>query len=317
MFQLSDCLDEARRILGTCNDATFFARATEAVQLVANGGEFEGWKGFLDICTTCRDHVTLPREVGTVLAVMIGGQPTLGKDELFAFHLNGPGNCTPCAFEWFDMGFRHSTYRELESPSKLVAYTTDPADDNSKLIVHGFATDGTPLRRIDEDGRQTSGILIPTRYGYALPDPDAPMPARITGVSKAVTKGSIRLSTIDDEGVHGQLLGVYEPDETDPLYRRIRLGRGCDWVRIHYRKTGASIRSNYDRVPLMSQTAFFSALVSIRKRREQDLGGAMNFEADARRLELEAQKTLEPMLYRPVQVHTGGGYFPCGDTCLG
>lgn len=304
MFQLAGPVaKEARKIIGSCDNDAFFLKCSEAVNLLGNCADLEGWKGWLDLCiANCDLFVTLPREVGTVLAVNIGGRPSLGKDQLFSFHLNGPGDCaTPCSFSWMDQGAWHSTYRDLTTPSKLVAYVASNDDNGKSLVVFGYDSAGNRLKRT-VGGQQLDGYQVPTVYGYAMPDVDAPVIARIVGVQKAETLGPVRLSTVDDDGVSGTLLGVYEPDECLPQYRRIKLGRPTSWARIFYRKSRPQITSMYDRIPLVSETAFFSALRSIKKRLDSDHAGAIEWEADAKRLEIEAQQTLEAPLLRPPQV---------------
>lgn len=303
MFRVIDVYDEAKKIVGSCNDVHLFRQLSDAVTLVANKGDFEGWKGWLDICTSGGTCVSLPREVETVIAVNIGGKPTLGLSSLFNFHLNGPGDCrTACGWEWQDQGGWHSTYRDLSTPSKLVAYLSSSADNNAGLIVHGFDINGNKLRR-EVSGVWKDGYAVPTLYGYAIPDAGAPIIARIDWVEKDETVGPVRLSTIDDSGPAGGLtLGIYEPDETLPQYRRIKLGRSCDWVRIAYRRTTPIFTSKYDRVPLKSRIGFLNAVRATKYYFEPDLAMAHAFEADAARLELEAQDVSEPPTYHPPQV---------------
>jgi hypothetical protein len=304
VFRVIDCFDEAKKIVGSCSDTLLFRQLSDAVTLIANKGDFEGWKGFIDICTTnCGTCVTLPREVETVIAVNIGGHPTLALSSLFNFHLNGPGDCrTPCGWAWQDQGNNHATYKDLATPSKLVAYLSSSADNGKGLIVHGFDDSGNRLR-YSEAGEWKDGYQVPTLYGYAIPEVDAPLIARIDWIEKDETVGPIRLSTIDDSGpTSGQLLGVYEPDETIPQYRRIKLGKCCDWVRIAYRRTTPIFTSKYDRVPLKSRIAFLNAVRATKYYFDADLALAHAYEVDAARLELEAQDASEPPTFHPIQV---------------
>lgn len=315
MFQLAGPVEkEARKIIGSCDDEAFFLKCTEAVNLLGNSGDLEAWKGWLDLCLANNEcDLTLPREVGTVLAVNIGGKPTLGHDQLFSFHLNGPGDCcTPCNYSWMDRGGFHSTYRDIVTPAKLIAYLDSEADNGKSLIVYGYDSDGNRLKRTVA-GVQRDGYQVPTIYGYAMPDAGAPLIKRIVGVEKEDTLGPVRLSTVDNDGVAGLLLGIYEPDERLPRYRRIRLDRACSWARIFYRKSNPEIKSRYDRIPLMSPTAFFSAMRSMKKRLDNDHAGALEWEADAKRLEIEAQQTLEAPLLRPIQVSDRGRFLEPAD----
>lgn len=316
MFRVDDVYDEAKKIIGVCDDTKLFRWMGDAVTIISNKADLEGWKGYLDICTrgcNCdsgcnrtggcgRKCLALPREVETVLAVNIGGRPTLGHSQLFSFHLNGPGDCkADCGWGWQDQGNFNVTYKDLITPSKLIAYTQNPLDNGKQLIVYGYDTAGNVLRR-QEGSNFINGYQVPMIYGYAIPDVGAPEVARITGLYKEPTVGSVRLSTIDDSGTTGTLLSVMEPDETLPQYRRIQLNRACEWVRIAYRKTDPVFHSRWDHIPLQSRLAFLLAFQARKMYADLQIGEAHSFEADAARMEVEAQQTREAPLYMPVQV---------------
>lgn len=305
MFRIVDVYDEGKKIVGSCSDTHLFRQLSDAVTLSANKSDFEGWIAWLDICSTGGTCVSLPREVETVIAVNIGGHPTLGKSSLFSFHLNGPGDChTACGWEWADQGNWHSTYRDIITPSKLVAYLSSSADNGKELIVHGFDGDGNKLRR-EVSGVWKDGYQVPAIYGYALSEVGAPLVARIDYVEREETVGPVRLSTIDDGSPSGLTLAIYEPDELLPQYRRIKLGHACDWVRIAYRRTTPVFTSKYDRVPLKSRIGFLCAVRAIKFYADNDLALAHSYEADAARMELEAQAASDPPTYHPIQVFVG------------
>jgi hypothetical protein len=320
MFTVNEIWDEAKKILGACDDIKLFRWLSDSVSLIANKEDLEGWKGYLDICTSgcsyctgtasqcnnpagCgRKCIALPREVETVIAVNIGGQPALGVSQLFSFHLNGPGDCrTSCEWKWQDLGKFHCTYRDIITPSKLVAYLQTSEDNGKQLIVYGFDDGGNVLRR-QVNGEWINGYQVPTIYGVAVPDTAAPTIARITGLYKEPTVGSIRLSTIDSSGSTGLLLTVLEPDETLPQYRRIQVNRSCNWVRIAYRRTNPVFTSRWDHIPLKSRVAFLLAVQARKHMSDNAIAEAHSYEADAARLELEAQAICEPPVYHPLQV---------------
>lgn len=303
MFQVSDVFEEGKKIVGSCADDIFLRWATDAVNMVINKSAFEGFKGWLDICTSGQGRcITLPREVGTVLAVNIGGQPTLGRDQFFSFHINGPGDCRgSCSYSWDDQGSWHSVYKDLVTPSRLVAHLQKQSDNGKELLVFGYDVNNHPLRR-QVNGEWRDGYQVPTIYGYAIPDVDAPVVSRITAVQKAVTDGVVRLATSDSGGLNGVNLAVYEPRETLPQYRRIKLGRTCSWVRIAYRKSSPKIESFDDHIPMLSRMAFLLALRAVKFYSEQDLANAHAYEADAARMEIEAQQQIEPPTMMPIQV---------------
>jgi hypothetical protein len=320
MFRVEDIYDEAKKIVGVCDDTKLFRWLGDSVTLISNKADLEGWKGYLDICSSgcascggqgsvcnnpagCgRRCISLPREVETVIGVNIGGQPVLGFGALFEFHLNGPGSCrTVCEWKWMDQGQYHPTYRDLQRASQLVAYVQNPDDAGIEVIVYGYDDKKQVLRR-KENGIWLDGLRIPTIYGIAVPDSEAPLVGRITRIHKARSAGSIRLSTTDDSGQTGTLLTIMEPDETDPQYRRIQLNRTCNWARIAYRKTNPIFHSRFDHITLQSRVGFLLAVQARKFYSEYKIAEAHSYEADAARLELEAQQMLEPPIFHPVQV---------------
>lgn len=316
MFQIKDIFDEGKKIAGICDDEKLYRWFGDATSLIVNKADLEGLKGWIDVCSVgcnctgerpCRGNcgrrcLTLPREVETVLAINIGGQPSLGYGQNFAFHLNGPGSCRQsCDWSWMDLGANYYTYRDLITPAKVVAYLQTPADNGKQLIILGYDANGNVLQR-QVGGQWVAGYAVPTIYGVALPDDEAPLIARITGVHKDVTVGSIRLSTLDDSGQTGVLLGVYEGSETVPQYRRVQLNRSCNWARVAYMKNSPTFSSRDDHVPLKSRRAFLLAMQAVKLYSEQQISDAHSFEADAARLEVEAQEKLDAPLYFPLMV---------------
>lgn len=299
MFTVDEIYDEARKDIGSCDEKLFFRWVTDAVALIANKADFEGWKGYVDICVSGQ-CITLPREVQTVVAVNIEGNPAVGRNQLFSFHLNGPGDNkrSSCNWYWDDSGYSYATYRDIVTPSQLVAYLENENDNGSSVIVHGFDEENRPLWHT-VGGEQRRGYPLPTVYGYAVPDDAMPKISRITRIVKERTKGSIRVSTTDDSGMTGTLLGVYEPDELVPQYRRIRINRAASWVRVAYMKANPRIDSMYDHIPLQSRTAFLLAVKALRMYKQEDIAEAHSFEADAARLELEAQDKLDVATLAP------------------
>lgn len=319
MFLLSEVLEESKDIIGKCSTELFLKWSTDVVLMVSSQLDTEPFFGVIDICTTgcscsgkgincSRGHgcgrkcVTLPREVGTVLAVLINGHPTLGKAQNFQFHLNSSGvNCEPCDYSWEDLGRWHSTYRDLIVPAKVVAFSESVEDNNKLLVVFGYDSAGNVLRR-NEGGKWLDGIRIPIIHGLAIPDDQQPFISRITAITKEETVGSIRLATTDSSGLTGVNLSVMEPDETIPQYRRIKLGRCADWVRVNYLKSNKKFISLHDHVPMLSRMAFLLGMNARKNYATLQLDQAHAFEADCLRHELSAQQKLEAPLYFPLQI---------------
>ncbi len=320
MFTVDSIWTDAKKILGTCDDDKAFRWIGDATGLVANKEDLEGIKGYLDICTagcschentTCgssagcgRRCVSLPREVMTVIGVNVGGQPAVGLGQLFSFHINGPGDCRRGQCEWSfeDKGFGWPTYRDIIHPAKVVAFVSSAADNNVPFVVFGYDDQGNVLRR-QENGVWLNGYLVPTIFGVAVPDVGAPNISRITHIQKGLSVGQITLAQIDNTGAAHHVLGTYEPDETLPQFRRLRLNRSCSWVRIAFIKTIQEFRYKSDHIPLSSRLAFLMALQARKFYSELRMAEGQQYEATAARLELEAQLKLEsPNSIMPPQV---------------
>ncbi len=299
MFLVHEIIEEAETIFGHCNEAKLFSKIGDAVELLTQKGEFDPLTGYVDICVTGR-CVTLPREIETVLAVNLDGHPVLGRNPLFTFHLNGPGDFGTDCRSWTDAG-QFPTYRDLPCPGKLIAFLDKEADAGAELRVFGYDSQNRVLQTV-VNGEYQEGYLVPTVFGYALPDSTAPTISRITHIYKAPTKGEIRLSSFDSSTSTGTLIGIYEPNETKPLYRRISLGRSACWARICYRKRTFRISSLYDRILLHSRLALVLAMRAVKFWDDTDAANATLYEAHAARILSEKEASVEGPAMTPIQV---------------
>ena len=59
------------------------------------------------------------------------------------------------------------------------------------------------------------------------------------------------------------LIGQYHPNETNPKYRRIRIGKSCAWARIIYRVKAPEITSVYDYIPIENTRAVIAAVHAV------------------------------------------------------
>lgn len=300
MLIVDEIWEEAEEIFGHCLEPKLLRWISDAVQLLANKGEVDPLVGYVDLCVDGQ-CVTLHREIETVLALNMGGNPARGRDELFSFHLNGPGDCDQtCDFTWVNSG-SFFTYRDLQCPAKLIAFLDSEEDEGKLLRVFGYDDQNRPLRtkvgNVWEDG-----LRVPQIFGYALPASTDPTVGRITGIFREKTVANVRLSSFDGSTSTGTLLGIFEPDETKPQYRRIRLSRNCSWVRICYRKRTLELISRNDRILLHSRPALILAMHAIKKYREADLALAVQFEAQATRLLTERESVLTAPVTHPIQV---------------
>jgi len=299
--------EEAKKIVGNNHDHFIFRRITDATEILCQKGDFDPLLGTLDICATSR-IITLPPEVDTILAANMCGHPAIGRDEFFQFHLNGPGSTgwgywggseygPEIRYEWLDLN-NACTYRELSCAESLIAYCIEPGDVNCEFWVYGFDQNENRIRTQLLDGKWRDGWKVPVFQNVAAQPLTFPVFSRITAVQKQITGGPIRLSTIG-----GTLLGVYQGNETLPLYRRIQLGRHVPWIRIRYRRKTWEVTSKYDILPVNSPQAVLMMLRALKRYDEPGgLADAEGFEATAVRWMTEKQFSTNPPTAAPIQV---------------
>lgn len=311
MLLVSDIWEDAEDVFGSCSEALLYRNINDAIELLANKGDWTPLMATLDICSQGQ-CIALPAEVDTPLGVTIDGIPALPRNELFRFHLNGPGERAGyVGWAWENSGW-HPTMRDLVNPSRVVVVVERSEDNSAELWVFGKDRHGNPIRTETSPGVFVDGYQVPTFHGYAIPDQNAPEFGAITGVRKAVTKGRIRLATINWNPSTGEglLLGDYLPHETIPGYRRIRLTREADWARVFFRRRTFKVSAQTDFIPLHNRLALVLAMRAVRAYRDRaSLGEAMSWEANAVRMLTEREDVIAPPGASPVQVMPEGGLY--------
>lgn len=278
--------------VGSCDESRVMSYVNEGVIALQNRARWDATIGCVDICA-CNGCVTLPRRVGTVLAVQVNGAPSYLRDQWYQFHLNGPG-----AENYTDLGYstedgEHPTFRDPSEPVYLVADVESAADNNKKLRVFGWDASGKRIFT-EENGVLVDGFLVPTIFGFAIRNVNAPAIANIDHISKDVTNGFVKLLAVNTSGttVH-TLIGYYEPDETDPRYRRLKVVDQA-WVRVKFKRKQNQIRSINDWINLDNTQALILAVKSVRLRYEGKYDEATRAETEATRLLSEEQESLRP-----------------------
>jgi hypothetical protein len=287
-------------VLGTCDDAYVFARLTDAVSLIANQGIVDPLIGEMDICV-CNGCVTLPAEVETPLAINQGGFPTLIRDEWFQYHINGSGSHGWSDWSYSDhLGFV-STFRDPSGPVKVVAEIESARDSQAKVRVFGWDVDGKRIYTPNASGALEDGFLVPTIYGFSQPNPEAPEIARIDRVDKALTNGFVRLLAVNTDGSPHTLIGYYLPNETNPSYARIRVGKH-NWLRMKYRKRNFEVRSVNDWININNREVIVLATKAVHLRRKGQYDAGSTAEAEAIRILNHEANAKRPPGITPPQI---------------
>lgn len=298
---VSSILSEVKDVIGKCDDATTFRRITDAVRLGNNQLKADANIGYMDLCV-CDGCVTLPQDVATVLAVNKNGRPSLLRDQWFEYHANGSGSqdCVPC--DYTDELGQVSTFRDPDGPVYLVADVENSLDSNSTLRVFGWDENGKRIYTPGPNGILEDGFLVPTVYGYSVPNPDAPAITRVDRIQKAQTNGFIRLIAVDPTTLESRtLIGHYLPFETDPFYRRIKVGNHS-WVRIKYRKKDNEIRTANDWINIDNREALILLVKAVVFRLQNQIEQAKNYELEGMRLLSNESESGDPPAISPPQI---------------
>lgn len=309
---VSDIYSESRAVLGQCNQETVFRRLSDAIRLGGNKAKFDWNIASMDLCV-CDGCVTLPAEIATVLAVNQGGCPTVLRDQWYQYHINGSGSCG-CACGYTDELGVFVTYMDPDEPVKLVAEVENALDSNILLRVFGYDDTGKRIYTTGPGGTLEDGFLVPTVFGFSQPNPAAPAIARIERVQKPVSVGFVRLLAVDATTLASKnMIGYYQPWETNPSYRRIKVGNHA-WVRLKYRKKDVEVRSQQDWISMDNREVLLLLLKSVKFRLDEKYDAARAAEGEAVRLLNEEAEALRPPAQSAPQIIMNT--YPCGDDTL-
>lgn len=148
-------------------------------------------------------------------------------------------------------------------PTGLVSGTTYYARrlDNNSFELYG--TESLAKNTTSNAGRvsyTTTGNLVDSTFfvdSITLPT----FVKSIAQIDKPTTEGYVSLYAYDYGRSNDMtLIGQYHPTETNPQYRKIRIGKPCAWARISYRIQPPSITSVYDFIPLEQERAIITAV---------------------------------------------------------
>lgn len=242
---VSDFYADAKRAFEGCDEDEIFRRLSSAVRLLNNNGIADVNLGEIEACV-CNGCLTLPRDVGTVLGIDVCGRPTLIQDQWFKYHINGPGAraAGPCGVIT-EMG-QVCTFKDPAEPAYLIAEVTSAADNNKMLRVFATDVDGKKIFTQGMNGGLFEGFVVPMIYGYPQRNPNVPALGSIYRISRAATKDFVKLYAVRaSDGASQTLIGQYEPDETEPTYRRIRVPNKTS-VMVKFKKADLEVRSQRD-----------------------------------------------------------------------
>lgn len=211
-------------------DDRFRQYLNEACQrLVQTGEKFHGLYGEFAFCVD-QDCVTLPRQIANVEAVAVCGRPLTIRGSWFQFLQSGPGvssgsSCTGsswgCGISFQQKAGDFCTYRDILGTNKKIRVYCDVAEDADAVItLSGYDESGNWIRT------QVGGVWIDgeqVALNSVTPQLTTKLFTSLVSVQKPQTNGSVRLYEYDTTLLTQRDIAVYEPDETNPAYRRVEI----------------------------------------------------------------------------------------------
>ena len=299
---VSDFIADLPQVIGTCTDERAYRILTRAVRLLTESALINQSLGDISICV-CGNFVTLPREVETVLAVMVDSRATVIRNQWYQWHINGSGDqgCTPCGFSDV-LGQTYPVIREPPGPVKLVARIESTQDVNAELRVFGYRQDGTQVFTSDATGQQREGFLVPTLFGQLRTNGSVDPIVSVYRVKKGATKAPVTLIAVDPTTNQTiSVLGRYQPNETTPSYNRIRVSAN-NVVRVKFRRKDLEVASPDDWINLDNSLAILTACRAAAKVLEGKHDEGIAAIGIARKLIFDQQSAANPGGISPPQV---------------
>lgn len=292
---------------GVCyNDARVLPKINEATRRLMNKAKW--WNLYRRIrFYTDKNSITLPREVEAVVRVDIDGQSVKAFHMAYDFIDGGPGDTQPgegyCR-DLVDLGDDWPVFFDIpyNTPSRLVAFSTELADEALNLTVWGrdsHNADVEPGGSLLPIMRWRGGVEGSVDATNIAPKLSVASYKEITGIAKPVTKGHICLYTYDPTDHRMYFLAKYHPDEIRPQYRRYRITapdfqEGCNVLCLvklryvpHIRDTETLLIQNLDALKLM--------VMAIRSENDRKLSEAEGYEQKAVRALTEEHKIKQNM----------------------
>jgi len=126
----------------------------------------------------------------------------------------------------------------------------------------------------------------------------------ILHIEKPETLGYVSLYALDYGRSNDMaLVGQYHPTETNPKYRRIRIGKQCSWARIIYRMAHPVITSQYDYIPVENELAILAAVHAVDLESKDFIDQAQRYWATALAYLKNQNESMEGHAMQPPQIN--------------
>ena len=306
-----DVYDDACDILGNIGRQRIFDKITEAQEMLANKSQWDGLDGYIDILSDGRGYISLPRKIEAPIGMNFYKTTAQIRNKWYEFHMNGLGT-DPVIGDFVDDLGEYPLAIEPTQPVRLFATSALDADKDLTVRAFGYGNTGQWIRSF-ENGEYVDGELVP--MNIIVPTSSTPPLIKTTAnefrivsrISKDVTNGVTELfgtattilPVINTDGTtlqppNPQLLAIYDTDETEPLFKRIRVPTWVTWIRMRYRARTFKITKMSDVINMRSKTAIVTMIRALKALEAGDMNGYQAFDAAAVKIISDEEATRNP-----------------------
>lgn len=206
-------------------DARTIQLCNEAQQrLIQNGEMFYGLFQRIQFCLDS-GCLVLPRQIASIESVALCDRPIAVRNRWFEFldtgyglqsdGVCGAGSCG--ANQLLDRG-ETCAFADLIGQDKTIKVYTDVTEATDAIItLLGYDENNIWIRTF-VDGEWIDGEQVSLSGG---PNTSTKLFTSLTGVQKPITLGTVRLYEYDTTLLTQRAIAIYEPDETNPSYRKM------------------------------------------------------------------------------------------------
>lgn len=239
---LGDARDPSSGIPQVLNIAPSDARVAryvnEAQNRLLNRGKWWGCYMRVRLCVDS-DCITLPRQIASVEAITFEGRPMTIRNEFFEFlesgngiadgtqctdgthcggGLSSGGSCGCGALNAYQRGCA-PTFADICGTNKKIKVYADVTESGSAVITLQGYDENNNWIRTQVGGNWIEGEQV--AINAASPVTSTKFFSALVAVQKPVTNGVVRLYEYNTDDTTQRAIAIYEPDETQPEYRRI------------------------------------------------------------------------------------------------
>lgn len=220
------------------SDDRFLALLNLATQnLVQTGEMYYGSHQRIQFCVT-DGCIVLPRQIASVESAAVCDHPIPIRNRFFEWletgiGLQGDGRCgsSSCGGNQFiDRGLACAFADIIPDAKKIKVYADIAESAGAKILLQGYDDSDQWITTETSPG---SGVWIDGEYVAisTTPSTSTKFFSSLVAVQKPITNGPVRLYELNTVDSTQRAIAVYEPDETNPSYKKMFLsglnGSGC------------------------------------------------------------------------------------------